>query len=394
MIYNIEREENERPNESLSSDEDSPSTEYTENTQSQKPSLQSEPDIQKLEELIRLEEVKKANHDNFITSVDPEIKLEPLEDKRFPIPECRTVAAKFDPDDKFIAAACDDGKLRIYDIKKYTLFGQFSLGEDGQTLLGLKWRPSASTTKTKNVLICSDSSGNLFHLHVTTNQILHQIKEKNNQIYAVDYNFDATQFATAGLDCAVRVYDENKKSVSIELKDSEQATGHTNRVFCVKYAQKMQNILLSGGWDKTIQIWDTRQQHAIASIFGPEIAGDAIDFQDNVILTGSCRERDQLQLWDFGTRKKIANILWEENAAVKKKTYIYSAQFSKSSDKYIIAASSGSDQIRIFDRKNNNKLVKGYSVGKGLLSVDLSSNDSKFAYGGNEGLIGMCDVNM
>ena len=66
--------------------------------------------------------------------------------------------------------------------------------------------------------MCTDAAGNLFHLHVTTSklqnrsiltyvslidQILHQIKEKENQIYGLDYNFDVTQFATGGLDCTV-----------------------------------------------------------------------------------------------------------------------------------------------------------------------------------------------
>lgn len=35
-------------------------------------------------------------------------------------------------------------------------------------------------------------------------------------------------------------------------------TGHSSRVYCVKYSPNESNILFSGGWDDTIQIWDDR----------------------------------------------------------------------------------------------------------------------------------------
>jgi len=38
----------------------------------------------------------------------------------------------------------------------------------------------------------------------------------------------------------------------------QSAPGHSNRIFCVKFHPNDPNVLLSGGWDTTIQIWDTR----------------------------------------------------------------------------------------------------------------------------------------
>lgn len=34
--------------------------------------------------------------------------------------------------------------------------------------------------------------------------------------------------------------------------------GHSNRVFSVKFDKDDENLLVSGGWDNTIQIWDLR----------------------------------------------------------------------------------------------------------------------------------------
>lgn len=39
--------------------------------------------------------------------------------------------------------------------------------------------------------------------------------------------------------------------------------GHRFRIFSIKYHPKYLNLFLSGGWDNTIQFWDTRQPHSI-----------------------------------------------------------------------------------------------------------------------------------
>jgi COMPASS component SWD3 len=53
--------------------------------------------------------------------------------------------------------------------------------------------------------------------------------------------------------------------------------GHSNRVFSIKFNPDDENILLSGGWDNTVQIWDIRAGASVRSIFGPHICGDAMD---------------------------------------------------------------------------------------------------------------------
>ena len=34
--------------------------------------------------------------------------------------------------------------------------------------------------------------------------------------------------------------------------------GHSNRVFGVHWANFDENVLLTGGWDRTVQMWDLR----------------------------------------------------------------------------------------------------------------------------------------
>jgi len=57
----------------------------------------------------------------------------------------------------------------------------------------------------------------------------------------------------------------------------------------VKYDNQNQNILFSGGWDRSVNIWDIRAGKCTASIFGPQIVGEAIDIKsdEHILLTGS-----------------------------------------------------------------------------------------------------------
>jgi WD40 repeat protein len=63
--------------------------------------------------------------------------------------------------------------------------------------------------------------------------------------------------------------------------------GHSNRVFCVKFDQEDPNLVVSGGWDNNVKVWDIRQPNPCRSIYGPYVCGDSIDLHDGYLLTGA-----------------------------------------------------------------------------------------------------------
>jgi COMPASS component SWD3 len=78
--------------------------------------------------------------------------------------------------------------------------------------------------------------------------------------------------------------------------------GPVNRVFSLKFHEDDPNIMLSGGWDNSVYIYDVRTESPCGSIYGPCLSGDSLDMQGDQVLTGSHRGKEPLQVWDLKSR--------------------------------------------------------------------------------------------
>ena len=113
--------------------------------------------------------------------------------------------------------------------------------------------------------------------------------------------------AAAGNDRHIHIYDESTKSLVLKMKERTGFCGHSNRIFSVKFHPFDSNILVSGGWDNTVWIYDVRQRGPVGKIYGPHICGEAIDlrYDGNTLLTGSYRHENPLELWDIRKFEKF-----------------------------------------------------------------------------------------
>jgi COMPASS component SWD3 len=99
------------------------------------------------------------------------------------------------------------------------------------------------------------------------------------------------------------------KSITTKLGAAEwNYRGHSNRIFSIKFIDE--NTMVSGAWDSVIHVWDIRQAKSVKSFFGPHVAGDSLDFQDNTLLIGCYAAKNQLQFWDMRTWEQTEAINW------------------------------------------------------------------------------------
>mmetsp|Transcript_6833 Transcript_6833/g.6137 ORF Transcript_6833/g.6137 Transcript_6833/m.6137 type:complete len:352 (+) Transcript_6833:34-1089(+) len=310
---------------------------------------------------------------------------------------------KFSPDGKFLAAGCGDGAIRVFNVNNGTIAYNLQGGSNiALPTTAIKFRPVTATTRTKNVFISANAAGSVQHWHMTSGKCLHSIEDENNQVYALDYNDEGTNFVTGGKDKALRVYDEATKTLISTLCGgmyftNKETAGHSNRIFSCKFKPGDANIIISGGWDNTVQIWDLRVGESVKSFYGPHICGDSLDIFENDIVTGSWRPDKQLEIWDFATCKKVADIPWtvsQFNQTNSPACMLYAAQFSKEGKgKFIAAGGSGANEAKVFDHSNNNTVVGTVTgLSRGIFTIDFSAENNKIAIGGGDSSIRILDI--
>jgi WD40 repeat protein len=245
------------------------------------------------------------------------------------------------------------------------------------------------------VLLACNADGSVDHWHITSGRRLHTVTEADNQIFAVDYCADGSKFVAAGKDKKLRIYDEATKALRTTLEGGfgSSSPGHSNRVFSLKFKPDDENLLVSGGWDNTVQIWDLRTECSVRSFFGPHICGDAVDLQGNTVLTGSWRPENPVQLWDFTTGKLIADVPFDRPDALKKdqSCQVYAAQFHPNG--LFCAGGSGRNELKVFDGKAGNSVcgsVEGLE--RAVFTVDFTGDGSMLALGGGDSAIRVYDV--
>jgi COMPASS component SWD3 len=309
-------------------------------------------------------------------------------------------SVRFSPDGHFVAAGCGDGAIRVFNAQTGALAYNLQGGSNvALPTTAIRFRPSNESTKTKNVLIAANAAGAVQHWHMTSGKCLHSMSEDHdNQVYALDYDKEGTRFVTAGKDTAVRVYDEATKSLLTTMQGgmgygTNVTPGHSNRIFSVKVVPDDDNLVISGGWDNTVQIWDMRVGYAVRSMFGPHVCGDSVDIHHNTVVTGSWRANNQLELWDFGTGKKMSDVPWHVMPN-QPACMLYAAQFSKDvAGRFIAAGGSGANEAKVFDRLSDNAIV-GTVTGltRGVFAVDYSPDEQKLAIAGGDASIRILDI--
>ena len=219
--------------------------------------------------------------------------------------------------------------------------------------------------------------------------ILWEFEEKNIEIYSLDINNNGKNFSIGCNDSSVKLFDYETKKKIIDLNrnefDLETTKGHCNRVKCVKYHPNDNNLLFSGGWDDTIQIWDIRTNNSIKALFGPHICGDSIDISNNILLTCSWKTNDQIQIWDLRNYNLIRTMKWSL-LPEDQQCLIYSAKFHPNGQ-YFFAGGSGSTQCKVFSMETNTSIGTPLNLNNNIYSISLPLNGNMILFSLNDGTV-------
>lgn len=274
------------------------------------------------------------------------------------------MCCRFNSEGNLLAVGQVNGVIKIYVVEPlscvYILPAEETApGRHPLPVTCLRWRPSFQDQEFKNILLATYASGSVKLWHVSSLTCMSTTNEGNRQVLACAYNSSASKYITAGSDTRINLYDATTKQIIFSLEPSTSflvMDGHMMRIFSVMFLPNDDNVFLSGGWDDTLQWWDTRAdtKHSVRRIFGPHICGDALDISPSSgnILTGSWRKDNTVQIWDFNSGNLIKNIPDDFN-----KSMVYSAQWLH--DGQIIAGGSDKNMLRMLDQSTTSTVTVG-----------------------------------
>jgi len=301
-------------------------------------------------------------------------------------------ALRFDPRDVFIAAGGYDGKVRVYSALSGQLHNELlhvaerTEFERVPMVTSLRWRGAG------HLLISTHTDGAINYWRPASGRLVHQLTEEAD-IYALDVDAEGVGFATGSSDSKVRLYDGVKHCLVGALEpQGPQAPGHSSRVFSLKFSSDSR-LLLSGGWDSTIHVWDTRTHRAIGALLGAYMCGDALDLKDDTVLAGSWQPKRQIQLYSLRMMSLLKAVPWAVHKGdLEDSCHVYSVQFAKTGPALILAAGSRNNEARFFEATGRNRPLAGIaSVEKAIYSVDFANTSQKAALACGDGCIRILD---
>jgi len=250
-----------------------------------------------------------------------------------------------------------------------------------------------------DVLLTASTEGELIYWHAKSGKVFHKINESGAVFLSLDYSKDGEIFAVGGEDKILRIYDENMKIINHKYNSgSNYSPGHKSRINSVCFHKNdktgnYSNLLVSGGWDQRVIIYDTRTNKICGTIFGPYICGDSLDLKDHILLTGSFYPDSNIELWDLRNYKLLDPLILSDSDL---KMNIYSSQFSKIRGcNFIGIGGANSNNFRIYDvdlnEKERNKQMSYYASTKYLekpcYNLDFANKKKMVAFGGGDGNI-------
>jgi COMPASS component SWD3 len=167
-------------------------------------------------------------------------------------------------------------------------------------------------------------------------------------------------------------------------------------LFSVKFDKDNLNNVMSGGWDNRIIFWDIREENPIKVINDPNLCGDAMDNSDGLLVTGSHREKKQIEIWDINTCKMImGDLSWETPncPTVSDPCKLNCCSFNKGSYNYIMAGGSKGNEAKLFQFKGKHMATwTGFS--KEVRTIDFNETNEMVCISGADGFVRVFNVSL
>lgn len=132
---------------------------------------------------------------------------------------------------------------------------------------------------------------------------------------------------------------------------------------------------------------------------GSLVSGDSLDIYDDMIVAGSYRNKDVMQVYSLSQRKRIHN--FDYNQSLSKDVdagYAFSTRFSNDGN-FIVAGGAGKNELKVFannaDTKADFKIqMEIKDLPSPVYTLDTNPVIKQFAFGLGNGNLYMCNYDI
>lgn len=292
------------------------------------------------------------------------------------------------PSKGWVITGGDDGKIILWDVNKGEPIHEWQnkcVSNDGIERLSrvrcLAFNPKG------DIFASGDDDGYIKLWRVDLNEPIWEKKEDPNKVWSVAFNRDGTLLASGGNYGAIKVWNvEKPESVKLEkeLQDptfSKERRAHTNWVRSLKFcpAEDRDNLLVSGGEDHTIKLWDVSLGVCKRVFVGFSKSIYSVVYGESFLVAG-CGDHN-VYLWKDGDQPKKYKghtaLVWTVSVQPRRQFF-----------------ASGSDDrtVKLWELSRENPMWTSPIHGGWVGSVALSSDGMWIASGSEDRLIRVWDT--
>jgi WD40 repeat protein len=242
------------------------------------------------------------------------------------------LALAFRPDGAQLVTGSRSGTVQFWDVPKGRLRRTVTLAGAGVDSLAYSPDGKQVAAALGNTDPGQQTSGSVVLLDARSGAVVRTLTGHTDGVLAVRFRSDGRRLASGGFDRTLRVWDAVTGEVLAVL------TGHGATVTAVAFSNDGR-LLASASRDRTVRLWDAQSLQPLATLEHASLVHGVAFSPDGTRLAAACDD-NTIRLWDVATRQEVAELRGH-------RAYVHAVAFGPDGTRLVSA--SGDFTVRVWD---------------------------------------------